>query len=578
MLKRLSKRISAGSYGLAAFALIAFAVILRVILVANHWPPTDSDEGTMGLEAMHIAFRGAHPIYLYGQNYMGVIEAYLGAAFFHLFGVSLFTLRLGMIFLFALFLVSIYLLASLLYTKRLALVILALLSVGAINIMLPELRAVGGALETLLFGTLSLLLTTWLALTARPEQRQRRDQSAPSSTINREATGWRLLAYGGWGLVVGLGLWSHLLVVPFILAGAVILLSFCRREWRTWAIPCIILGFLIGGFPLIYYNLTAPLSQNSLVVALTVGSASNTGVPLSQVPFIKHIVGTLLYSLPIASGFSPVCNLQDLPLFGPTSSNTALCSIVQGGWSLGYLALLVISIVMSVVPLWKSRRSRKAVSIEPRTGVDAQETHRTMVIHVARLMLVGCAALTILLFVASPLSAEKPWSTRYLIGLLIALPAVIWPLWRGIGNSVSANQWRRFWLACRCALILLVGFVYLAGMIGVAQAVPAAQTSYQHDQQLVHDLEQRGIVRFYSDYWTCNRLSFLSQEQIICGVVDINLHPGLNRYAPYMAIVAADTRAPYVFLIGSFTDAADHNPALSRYHRLVLDGYVIYEP
>lgn len=565
MLKRLLKRVPASSYGLAAFVLIAFAVILRVILVANHWPPTDSDEGTMGLEAMHIALRGAHPIYLYGQNYMGVIEAYLGAAFFHLFGVSLLTLRLSMIFLFALFLVSLYLLASLLYSRRLALVTLALLSVGAINIILPELRAVGGALETLLFGTLSLLLTTWLALTAGQERRD-------------HLRGRRLLAYGGWGLVVGLGLWSHLLVVPFVLAGIVILLGFCRREWRTWAIPCIFVGFLIGSFPLIYYNLTAPLSQNSLTVALTVGSASNTGVPLSQVPFIKHIVGTLLYSLPIASGFSPVCNLQDLPLFGPTSSNTALCSIVQGGWSLGYLALLVISIAMSAVPLWKLRRSRKAVAVEPRTGADAQELHRTMVIHVARLLLAGCAALTILLFVASPLSAEKPWSTRYLIGLLIALPAVIWPLWRGIGNSVPANQWRRFWLACRCALILLVGFVYLAGMIGIVQAVPDAQTVYQHDQQLVHDLERHGIVRFYSDYWTCDRLSFLSQEQIICGVVDINLRPGLNRYAPYMAIVAADPHAQYVFLIGSFTNAADHNPALSHYHRLVLDGYVVYEP
>ncbi len=565
MFKLLMKRVPVSLYGIAAFALIAFAVILRVILAANHWPPTDSDEGTMGLEAMHIAFRGAHPIFLYGQNYMGVIEAYVGAAFFRLFGVSLFTLRLGMIFLFALFLVSLYLLASLLYTKRLALVALAVLSVGAVNIILPQLRAVGGALETLLFGTLSLLLTTWLALTAGPGQQKR-------------LRARRLLAYSGWGLVVGLGLWSHLLVAPFVLAGGLILLLFCRREWRTWAIPCILVGFLIGGFPLIYYNLTAPLSQNSLVVALTVGSASNTGVPLSHVPFIEHIVGTFLYSLPIASGFSPVCNLQDLPMFGPTSSTTALCSIVQGGWSLGYMALLVITVAMSAVPLWKVRRSRQAAGVVLPTDADAQETYRTTVIHVVRLMLVGCAILTILLFVASPLSAEKPWSTRYLIGLLIALPAVIWPLWRGIGSGVLASKRDRFWLACRYALILLVGFVYLAGMVGVAQAVPSAQTTYQQDQQLVHDLEQRGIVRFYSDYWTCDRLSFLSQEQIICSVVDINLHPGLNRYTPYMAIVAAAPRAPYVFLIGSFTAAADHNPALEHYQRVVLDGYVVYAP
>ncbi len=565
MLKRLLKRVPVGPYGIAASTLIAFAVILRVILAANHWPPTDSDEGTMGLEAMHIAFLGAHPIFLYGQNYMGVIEAYVGAVFFRLFGVSLFTLRLGMIFLFALFLVSMYLLASLLYTKRLALVTLALLSVGAANILLPELRSVGGALETLLFGTLSLLLATWLALTAGPEQRAR----------------WRwqrLLAYGCWGLVVGLGLWSHLLVVPFVLAGGLILLRFCYREWRSWAIPCIVVGLLIGGFPLIYYNLTAPWSQNSLNVALTIQRASNTGIPLSQVPFIKRIVGTFLYSLPIASGFNPVCSLQDLPMFGPTRSSTALCSIVQGGWSLGYCALLAIAIAMSAASLWKLWRSRGAASGEPRAEAGAQESYRTKVVHSARLMLAVCAVLTIVLFVDSPLSAEKPWSTRYLIGLLIALPALLWPLWRGIEHGVLAGRRSRFWLACRCALILLFGFVYLAGMVSIAQAIPSAQAAYQHDQQLVHELEQRGIVRFYSDYWTCDRLTFLSQEQIICSVVDINLHPGLNRYTPYEAIVAAHPQAPYVFLIGSFTSAADRNPALSGYQRIVIDGYVVYEP
>ena len=75
---------------------------------------------------MHIAFQGQHPIYLYGQNYMGVLEAYLAAPVMRLFGVSSLTLRLGMLLMFALFLIALYWLGSLLYTKRLALVSLAL--------------------------------------------------------------------------------------------------------------------------------------------------------------------------------------------------------------------------------------------------------------------------------------------------------------------------------------------------------------------------------------------------------------------------------------------------------------------
>src|SRR5579863_8723877 len=131
---------------------------MRVVLIAQGWPETNSDEGTMGLEAMHIAFRGEHPLFLYGQNYMGMVDAYLGAAQFRLFGVSLFNLRLGMIMLFTLFLLVMYLLTSLLYSKKLALVVLALLGVGTQTTFMTEMLAVGGIVEMLFFGTLLMLL------------------------------------------------------------------------------------------------------------------------------------------------------------------------------------------------------------------------------------------------------------------------------------------------------------------------------------------------------------------------------------------------------------------------------------
>jgi hypothetical protein len=51
----------------------------------------------MGIAGMHIAFQRQHPIYHYGQDYLGVLEAYIAAPFFRLFGVSDITLRLGML-------------------------------------------------------------------------------------------------------------------------------------------------------------------------------------------------------------------------------------------------------------------------------------------------------------------------------------------------------------------------------------------------------------------------------------------------------------------------------------------------
>ncbi len=195
-LQKILQRFRVGPYEIAALAIIAFTIAVRILLIALGWPETDSDEGTMGLAAMHIAFRGEHPVFLYGQNYMGMIEAYVGAFLFRLFGVSLFNLRLGMILLFTLFLVSTYCLTSLLYSKKLALVTLALLSVGASNVLLPEMRAVGGAVETLIFGSILMLLASWLAFTAGEDALPRKRRR-------------RLLAYVCWGLATGLGLWSH---------------------------------------------------------------------------------------------------------------------------------------------------------------------------------------------------------------------------------------------------------------------------------------------------------------------------------------------------------------------------------
>ena len=155
---------------IVAWGLILFAVLLRLILILNGWPETDGEEGTMGLIARHIAFNGEHPIYFYGQNYMGVGEAYIAAFFYHLFGsfVSpVFPLRLAMLLLFTLFLLFLYLLCRLLFSRSVTLLSLLILALGARDLLIPQMRAVGGASETLVCGTLVLLLATWLALSSR---------------------------------------------------------------------------------------------------------------------------------------------------------------------------------------------------------------------------------------------------------------------------------------------------------------------------------------------------------------------------------------------------------------------------
>src|SRR5205085_12203675 len=112
-MKALLKYFRISIFEICAFTIIVLAMVLRILLIAQGWPMTNSDESTMGLMALHIAYRGELPIFFYGQGYMGALQAYLAAALFHFFGPSFFTLRLGLIFLFTLFLVSMYLLIRL---------------------------------------------------------------------------------------------------------------------------------------------------------------------------------------------------------------------------------------------------------------------------------------------------------------------------------------------------------------------------------------------------------------------------------------------------------------------------------
>ena len=192
--------------------------------------------------------------------------------------------------LFALFLASMYLLTSVLYTKKFALVVLMLLSLGSNAMFLRELYATGGSTQTLLFGSLAFLFTAWLALS-------RGQDLSPGRR-------WlRFACYGGWGLVVGLGLWSDLIIVPYVVMSALFLLLFCWPDGRSWAPLCLLLGFVIGVFPIIAYNFLAPPGQNSLSVLLGLFHGSQS--PTSHV-LVQGITGTLQVSIPTATGI-PAC-------------------------------------------------------------------------------------------------------------------------------------------------------------------------------------------------------------------------------------------------------------------------------
>lgn len=561
--QKLSKYVRMGPYGIAATAIITLSVVFRTILVIFHFPEVNSDEGKMGIAGMHIAFQGQHPIYHYGQDYLGVIEAYIAAPIFRLFGVSDITLRVGMLIMFALFMIFMYWLTTLLYSKRLALVTLVLLSFATTDMLIQQLRAIGGAMELIMFGALMLLLAYRLAVTAGKRRR------------------WRYLLYFGWGWTAGIALWVHILVLPFVLCSGLLILFFCYREWRTLAIPCLLAGFALGGFLLIpgYSAIPHALSFQSGGTELAGASASALSHLLR-----KQFISTFLWGIPLTTWIQPVCSVYNLPYYASSSGTpfSLSCTLLQGAWGIGYVLLLGIALLLASGAFWKLRRQQRVEG-----EVFSAESQREVVCQFARLMLLLIDVLVIFLYLRSPLSGLKPWSTRYLVGMLVATPAILWPLWRFTGLE-KAHLTRRGitqWLS-RAALIL-VALVALASTISTVTTVPAAYADEQQQMQLVNDLLRLKVTRVYLEYWTCYRLLFQSQEQILCAKPPYPFTVGDDAYLPDARAVQPDPnvinpKVPFMFPANSNVEIAQfeaYNKAHGKhFQKYTLDGMVLYIP
>lgn len=585
------KQLKIGSYGIWACIIIVIATSLRLFLIAQGWPHSNADEDTMGIMGLHIAYLGEHPIFFYGQHYMGTLEAYIAAAFFRLFGSSVFMLRLGPVLMFALFLCNMYLLASLLYTKKLALITLLLLTVGSSIMLDTEFVAIGGYPELLFLGSLSLLLATWLVIS--PDQ-----YTSPRKRL------LRLIAYGCWGLAVGVGFWSDFLMLAFILVSGLLLLAFCWRELLGSAVLAVLIGLVIGLFPLIVYNLYAPPGANTLQVLSGLHNAGSAELATilvhNHIPLEPELQGTMLISLPAATGGAPFCYDTNLMLTGYLSFQNFHCSLSWSNlsdilialvWSIGFVVLWTISVVLTIKNLWIIRIQKPEHLME-------QEVHQAIKRQFARLMLLSAGGLILLLFIMSPASAVFPGNSRYLVGLLVSTPGLIAPLLglassrvkttADVGNGEQSNRhsWftiPRLKIVLGRGILLIIGIVLLVGTIQTFLEIPTVQAYNQQQETLINGLLRIKATHIYTDYWSCNSIAFLSKEQIICVTVDgqLKVQPRYSRYAPYIPIVESDPNAAYVFpLKAGQIPAIVKKAALSpgHYQRFVFGGYVVYQP
>jgi hypothetical protein len=198
---------------LPLFACLLVAVIVRVLLIVHTNGVIAGDEAQVGLQAEHI-LQGEHPIYYYGQPYMGSLQMYLIAGIILLTGPCVWAVRIEPLII---SLVLVYLtwyfsraLADSVHlsnrVKTLFIVIATLVAAFApLYDTVEELRTTGGYVE-------AFTIMLWMLYCAfRLTQRWHVGASA------RELA----LRWAGIGFLIGLGFWIDPLVVYALLTIAI---------------------------------------------------------------------------------------------------------------------------------------------------------------------------------------------------------------------------------------------------------------------------------------------------------------------------------------------------------------------
>lgn len=478
---------------LVALVLGVAGVGYRLLLTLATVPPSNSDEATFGLAALHIAAGQERPVFLYGQHYMGVLESYLAAPLLALFGPSWPALRLPLLALYALFLWLIHRLTRRIGSPWFATLIVGLLALGSERVIRDQLTAVGGRPEGKVAVLLMLLVVVGLA---------------------RRTLRLRRLAVGLFGLLAGVAVWSDWLLLPYVGAAALALLWAARRDLLGWAGVLLVAGFALGISPMIAYYRTAGPGTDPLSVLDQVHD--DLDPPLAQ-----RFAGAVLEGVPLATGLCPING----------------CSRWLEGFGLLYPVLLVIATVVAVVAYL--RATGRAARVAP-------------VVHLA--LVVG-AALTLLSYVRTSVAATDPLANaRYLALLQLSLPAVLWPLWQAAVAALRSTAGVLGRLVGTLAAAFLAALVVTASLVTVlfiATGTAASRANERAARELADTLRATGPHEVYGTYWTCNRLIFNTDEEVACGVLDDELNPGNNRHPAYWDRVAVASRPGYVVETGS---------------------------
>ncbi|HEX2908555.1 MAG TPA: hypothetical protein VHO69_16910, partial [Phototrophicaceae bacterium] len=368
---------------------------------------------------------------------------------------------------------------------------------------------------------------------------------------------WR---WGLLGLSVGLGWWTHGLIVVYALPVAIMVLARTiikppgtqrtAPQYILWALA----AFLLGSAPWWIFDLQHNgAAISTFLTNRQTGEFAGIGIP--YVPPTQRALGLLLVGLPTLIG-------------------------LRFPWSSAYFLLPVGVLVASVYLVAVYRLFRSDHALQPD----------------ARPLVLGLMGLFLVIFIASTFGADP--TGRYFLPLALPLGIILGTLVDGLWGKTPANLTPTpapsnsvtRWLAV--ALVIIVVGYQGVGQITAATTAPGFTTQFDlvshlpndYDGQLIRFLEERGLTHGYTNYWVAYRLAFLSGERLQYSAAlpyktTLSYNPADNRYPPYAAATAEADKVAYITSnlpeLDAYLQTAFQQQNLT-YQMVTIGPYTIY--
>lgn len=526
-----------------AIGIIVICSLAVLVWAASQWSANfDSDEAIIGLMASHI-LRGQIPVYYYGQAYLGSAGAVLSAVFIKFLGHNPFALRIPHIMLYGIFLVLQALWLRRIWNWRVALLSTMLTGLPGQYIFFYIYKPNIFASMIFVIGTSFLML----------------------ASLNLYGI-VSLTRWAGMGILAGLGVWTHPLVLIYLFAWIVptILIS---PEWEKVIakvdkllghrsnlyrelVPIAAILVCVGGFfsngcyPSYIFeriklvSLTILGAAAFLMFTLLVGFSYRRALLIAQSGLF--LAGALLGSFPMwkvwlldglpPSAISPSCPdgiphrviliLRDmLPIVVGSSTLSWLTKLPPLQAALK-AAVLIVGGLFVIQFIWKRRYLVKMLwLLNPLTNVPPSRiTEIYLLLLFATSLFLGTLAGNVV----------DTLSFRY---LLIGWQAI------SVMSAITMSEWWEHHYR-RVVVVILLGLwlwqIYLGGLLEAFQKWQKRNSLYA--PQAVNCLENymatNHIRGGYGDYWLAYALDFLAYERLI-----FSPYNGIVRYPPYAETV-----------------------------------------